>query len=147
MSHKTVAEFLPGQIAKLSDAAIICKSYTDIVETKEMQRLFASLYKSLFSFLLKVAAWYLKSRVGRMISSFSSTLLEDYKQAISDIEYIVAQFRDKASVANLAMSRVTLNVAKDIRAKPDPNPNMLVIGDNMLETLKSFTENAPKIRE
>ncbi|KAJ5757130.1 uncharacterized protein N7511_007312 [Penicillium nucicola] len=98
LTYSNTAEQLSSFVADLSERISICTAWLDLYQKAAMKQRLTEIYEQFFRFFIKVASWYAKPKVNKVLDSLNSNLNESYKAVVNDIQRSIQLLKEQAQI-------------------------------------------------
>ena len=85
-------------MANICERVTTCAELVDVIRTQGMEGKLISIYDEFFSFLLRAAFWFTKSKFRRFFDSFNKSILEGQQKTIGRIETAIDHMLERGHV-------------------------------------------------
>ena len=142
--HAEIAENLAIATAHLCERVAVCAQLVEVIQTRAMKRQLASIFTSLFLFLLKVARWFNKSSSGRFFDSFNTAVKQEHDEAIAAINQSIDVIMEQGGVEELVRMEYLRRTVDIIEWKLE---NSVMEGfTGLKESIEALSEKVDKER-
>ncbi|KAF2707697.1 hypothetical protein K504DRAFT_435598 [Pleomassaria siparia CBS 279.74] len=117
--HAEIAENLAIATAHICERVSVCSQLVQVIQNRSMHRQLASIYTSLFLFLLKVAKWFNKSATGRFFDSFNASVKQEHDEAVADINRSIDMIMEQGGVEELVRTEYIRRTVDIVEWKMD----------------------------